>query len=219
MRDKGFDPDSDEGGNSLGTETVVIGEFGAAGDASMWTVFWQNGTGKVYARPDSPPGRQSGRSADRLIGRVPTVDYVHDILQVITRSRGDSDWKRDSGIDELARWLRMVASALDADSASAASALAESQNAYYLDYGHTRRDVDSSAIELLARELWEDVDDTAANASRALSDLIDTLHGSGNLAQAATASQQLVELAVGLHVALTEAYQAAHRQLPRRQRL
>jgi hypothetical protein len=218
MRENTFEPDCDGGGNTPGTGTIVIGEFGAAGDAATWTVFWQNGTGKVYARPNPPQGRQTGRSADRLIGRVPAVDYVNDIVETITRSRGDSDWQRDSGIDELARWLRMVSCALDAGSATAASALAEVQNAYYLDYGHTRHDVDSSLIEFLARELWEDLDDTAANASRTLSHLIDTLHGSGNLAQAATASQQLLELAVGLHIALTEAYQLAHRQLPRRPR-
>jgi phage-related minor tail protein len=108
----------------------------------------------------------------------------------------------------------MVDSALDASAATTTSALAEGETAYYLDYGHTRRDIDGSRTELLARELWEDLDDTAATASRVLSELIETLHGSGNLARAAAASQQLVELAVGLNVALGEAYQLAHRQRP-----
>jgi hypothetical protein len=218
MREQGFDPNGDEGGDPTDTGMVVIGEFGAAGGSATWTVVWRNDTGEVYARPHSPPGARSRRDPDRLLGRVPTVDYVNDIVEEITRSRGATDWRRHSGVDELARWLRMVASALDATTASAASALAEGDNAYYLDYGHTRRDVDRSTTQLMGRELWEDLDVTAANASRTLSELTETLHGNGNIAQAAAASLKLLELAVGLHVALSEAYEVAHRERPGPQR-
>jgi hypothetical protein len=218
MREQGFDPNGDDGKNAVDTGIVVIGEFGAAGASAPWTVVWRNDTGEVYARPNSSLGPQSRRDPDRLLGRVPTVDYVNDIVEVITRSRGATDWKAHSGVDELARWLRMVTSALDATTASAASALAEGDNAYYLDYGHIRSDVDRSTTELMGRELWEDLDDTAANASRTLSELTEILRGTGNLAQAAAASLRLLELAVGLHVALSEAYEVAHRELPGPQR-
>jgi hypothetical protein len=85
---------------------------------------------------------------------------------------------------------------------------------YYLDFGHTRFNVDFSTAELVARELWDDVDDTAADATKALSELVETLHGDGNLARAATAAERLLGLAIGMHLALSEAYRVGHEQLP-----
>jgi hypothetical protein len=193
---------------------VVSQNFGAIGDTSRWTVYWVARTGDVYAHRHLRRPVGDSNQDDRLLGRVPTVDYLHDTVRAISRSRNSSDWEQKSGIDELARWLRRVMAALNAEALTLPFADNEDVALYYIDYGHTRDTVEGSTSNLSARELWDDLDDTTADARTLLDDLTDTLNGDGNLARAATAAQSLVELAIAMHIALHDAYQVAHQQLP-----
>jgi hypothetical protein len=220
MSDAGADADGGVRGRGVdrgasGDADVLIGDFGAVGDTSRWSVYWCEGTGEVYARRClSVTGEASRRRPARLLGRVPAVAYLSETLRAIDFSRHDERWKDTLGIDEIERWLRMVAASLNAEAGDWLSTLNGDTTAYYLDHGHTRSSVDFSTAELMARELWDDLDDTAAHAASTLSELIDILHEDGNLARAATVAQRLVELAIGMHLALNEAYRVGHQQLP-----
>ena len=215
MSADGTVPSGREAGGETPPEKIVIGDFGALGDTSLWTVYWLATTGEIWARQKSAPSRRHSRGRpDRLLGRLPTLDYASEIIRLIRQSRRSPTWEKASGIDDLARWIRMVMAALNHEPRGLANIINEENRAYYLDFGHTRHRVDRSTTELTARELWDDLDRTAAHATHVLNDLVETLNADGNLAHAATTAQELVELAIGIYLALGNAYRVAHQQLP-----
>jgi hypothetical protein len=199
-----------------GFDEVSFGHFGSVAGGEVWELAWAPDTGAVQAREISAGYPSSTAGGKRFLGRVPTVDYVRDLITAITRTHGGDGWRSTHGIDELTRWLRMLGAALDGEVWTWPAPLHQDLSAYYLDYDHTRDLIDSTDLELAARELWEDVDELSAQARDTARVLMEGLSAGGTLAQAARAAQELVDVAIALHLVLNDAYHVAHQRFPGR---
>jgi hypothetical protein len=197
-----------------GATEVPLGQFGSVHDGGLWEVTWAPDTGAVQAWQTPSARTPSTTECARLLGSVHTVDYVRDTIDAITRTHGSDRWRSTHGVEELSRWLRMLRAAIDGEAWRWPAPVHEDLRAYYLDYGHTRDLVDPTDLKLAASELWEDLDDLAAQARDIVRDLLESLDDDGTLARAARAAQDLVEVATALHLALNDGYHVAHHRSP-----
>jgi hypothetical protein len=195
---------------------VDFGHFGSVRDGEVWTVVWEPDTHIVRAWPASASAGGPPEKRPKVLGRAPGLDYVEDTVAAITRAHGDAGWRAPRGLEELARWLTRLAVALDGEAWKWPGPLNMELRAFYLDYGHTRDEVDPADLELAATELWDDLDDLAAQARTLLNRLAVSLNGDGSLAGAALAAQDLVDVATAIHLALNDAYHVAHQRRPGR---
>ena len=86
--------------------------------------------------------------------------------------------------------------------------------AHYIDWGHTRREVNQVLTDLDGVELWQDLDQLVAQAGALIDALSRALSPDGPIAASATLAQELTECAVSMHLALGDAYRAMHKARP-----
>jgi hypothetical protein len=198
---------------SSGMGEVPLGRFGSAHTQTLWEVVWDPAASAVAAWP-APSAKPASDNRRRILGRVPTIEYVQDTIDAISGAHGNDDWQATHGVEELSRWLCMVRIALEGEAWRWPAPMDDDLRAYYLDYGHTRGLVDRENLDLTACELWHDLDDLAAQACGVAQDVVANLGTDGALALAARAAQELVDVAIALHLALNDGYHAAHQRFP-----
>lgn len=217
MVESASDSPSNEGRDPSrpGEITTRIGNFADVGrPGCQWTVTWNRDGGEVVAARRATPAVAGPPLEVRTLARVPTVDYVHDILNSLTTSRAAPGADQPVSFERLARRLAQLNLALwDTPSTHGTGTLTD-DDPFYLDYGHTYGNFDASDCRFIARELWDDLEDNAASAGDLLQGLIAEFRNDGSLASATSHALELVATTIAIYIALQEAYRTAHQTSP-----
>ncbi|MFN0089205.1 MAG: hypothetical protein ACKVWR_02895 [Acidimicrobiales bacterium] len=191
-----------------GEPEPMPGTFGSSGGPGAWRLTWFPGAGDVVA--EAVTG--AAAPAQRLLGRLPAARYLALTVAAVDEARGSTAWREGAGVELLLEWISRVRAALDGELGQMAD---ESRTTpYYLDLGHSRQLLGDLTDHLLAPELWNELDENVTRARGAADSLALLLAGDANLAQATRRAQELVELALSVHVALADGYRAAHERFP-----
>lgn len=192
--------------------TALVEDCGSPGS---WLVSWPGVAAPAGAH--QVDGQEGARAvADRhVLGRVPKPEYLDELMAAIDVAHGSPGW-RDTACHLLGPWLERLNAALDGDVDYTPPGWQDSPQPLYLDLGHSRQMVGALQEELVAPELWADLDETAAALHETVHRLAELLERGDTLAEAAQCAGELVGLAAAVHLALADGYRAAHEAHPGR---